>query len=313
MIARYKSDEFSPIQEVKANTRVGYVEQLSKLEQAIGHMKVEDLDYVEIKKSQRAMQEKGRSITYIHRFFNTLRRVARYGKALKIKPAAEVASVLAEMRFPTGAARQIAPTREQVYKIVAAADANGRDYFALGILIQYEFSLRAVDVRGHWLATNEQEGRIIRNGKRWQDGLTWDMFDTELTQFKNVISKTIKPLPAPYTFDLTLVPEIRSRLQKIRQENPVGPVIIATRSDGLPYTRSGWTRVWAKMKEDAKVPKDIWLMDLRAGGVTEAKNLGADPYALRDAAQHRNTATTDRYSRDRSDGANKIVQLRQAK
>jgi hypothetical protein len=313
LIARYKSDEFSPIQEVKANTKVGYLEQLSKLEQAIGHMQIEDLDYEEIKRTQKAMQDKGRSVSYIHRFFNTLRRIARYGKALKIQPAAEVASVLAEMRFQTGSSRQVAPTREQVYRIVKAADANGLHHFALGVMIQYEFALRAVDVRGQWLKVDETEGGIVRGGTRWQDGLTWDMFDADLTHFEKVISKTVKSMPEPYIFDLTLVPNIQSRLQNIRPENSVGPVIISVKSGGMPYTIYGWSQAWARMRKIAKVPENIWLMDLRAGGVTEAKSLGADAYALRDAAQHSNISTTSRYSRDRSAGANNIVQLRQAK
>ncbi|MEQ9259502.1 MAG: hypothetical protein RIG84_10410 [Roseovarius sp.] len=50
-----------------------------------------------------------------------------------------------------------------------------------------------------------------------------------------------------------------------------------------------------------------------SGAVTEAKSLWVDPYALRDAAQHANVATTNRYSRNRSDGANQIVPLRHKK
>lgn len=54
-------------------------------------------------------------------------------------------------------------------------------------------------------------------------------------------------------------------------------------------------------------------MDLRAGAMTEAKSLGADPYMLRDAAQHKEVSTTDKYSRGRSEGANTVVKLRQGR
>lgn len=310
LIARYKLDEFSPIQEVKANTKHGYLQQLAKLEVAIGHMPIRDLTYEQIKRTQKAMEDKGRSASYIHRFFNTLRRVARYGKALQIRDAAAVAQTLGEMRFQVGAARQVAPTREQVRQIIAAADAAGLPDFAVGILIQFEFTLRAVDVRGHWLETDELEGGIIRNGKRWQDGLTWEMFDPDLNGFSKVISKTAKSLPAPYWFDLTPLPEIQSRLRLLRPAKPVGPVIMSMRATGLPYTASGWSQAWARMRQAAGLPKEIWMMDIRAGAVTEAKSLGVDPYALRDAAQHASISTTNRYSRNRSEGANQIVQLR---
>ncbi|WP_428515123.1 recombinase [Roseovarius sp.] len=310
LIARYRSDQFSPIHEVKANTKHGYLQQLAKLETAIGHMPIQDLTYEQIKRTQKAMEEKGRSASYIHRFFNTLRRVARYGKALQIREAAAVAQTLGEMRFQVGAGRQVAPTREQIYQIVAAADAAGLPDFAVGILMQFEFTLRAVDVRGQWLEADERDGGIIRNGRRWQDGLTWDMFDPDLKGFSKVISKTVKSLPDPYWFDLTPLPEIQSRLRLLRPEKPVGPVIVSMRVGGLPYTSSGWTQAWARMRKVAGLPKNIWMMDVRAAAVTEAKSLGVDPYALRDAAQHASVSTTNRYSRNRSDGANQIVQLR---
>ncbi|WP_296762243.1 recombinase [Sediminimonas sp.] len=313
LIGRYKSDEFSPIHEVKGNTKQGYLQQLAKLEVVVGHMQIEDLTYEQIKRAQKAMEEKGRSVSYIHRFFNTLRRVARYGKALQIREAAAVAETLGEMRFQVGAGRQAAPTREQVYKIVAEADAEGMPDFALGILLQFELTLRAVDVRGQWLATDELEGGIIRNGKRWQDGLTWDMFDPDLSGFSKVISKTAKSLPEPYCFDLAPLPEIQSRLRLLRPDEPVGPVIRSTRAHGLPYTISGWSQAWARLRKVAGLPANIWMMDVRAGAVTEAKSLGVDPYALRDAAQHASVSTTNRYSRSRSEGANQIVQLRRKK
>jgi len=313
LIARYKTDQFSPFQEVKGNTRAGYIQQLAKLEEVIGRTKIAGMTYEVIKTIQKAMTDKGRSISYIHRFFNTLRRVSRYGKVLKIRAAIEVADILSEMRFQNSSARQVSPTRNQVYAVITAADQEGLDHYALGIMIQYEFSLRAVDVRGQWLNTNETEGGIIRNGKRWQDGLTWDMFDIELTRMTKLISKTKKSLPEPYVFDLSAVPEVRDRLMKIQPSDPVGPVILAKKSGGMPYTVSGWSQAWARLRKKAGIPEGIWMMDLRAGAMTEAKNLGADPYSLRDAGQHKEISTTDRYTRARSDGANKVVQLRQAR
>jgi hypothetical protein len=266
-----------------------------------------------IKQIELKMREKGRTDDYIQRYFSVMRRISRYGKALKINDAREVAETLAEMRFKTPAKRQTAPTREQVFAIVAAADAHGMPNFACGILLQFWFALRAVDVRGQWIdlgRSRESNGGIVRNGKRWQDGLTWDIFDPELTKFQKVISKTEKTLPEPYGFDLTPLPELQSRLRMLRPENAVGPVIRATRSNGLPYTRNGWAQAWRRFREIAEVPEEIKMMDTRAAAVTEAKRMNADPYALRDAAQHADISTTNRYARDRSDGANKVVKLR---
>lgn len=109
-------------------------------------------------------------------------------------------------------------------------------------MIQYEFALRAVDVRGQWLKKDEAKGGVIRNGKRWQDGLTWDMFDPDLTTMTKLISKTQNSSPEPYEFDLTAAPEVRKKLMSIRPDNTVGPVLLARRSGGLPFSKSGWTQ-----------------------------------------------------------------------
>ena len=55
------------------------------------------------------------------------------------------------------------------------------------------------------------------------------------------------------------------------------------------------------------------MMGIRAGAVTEAKDLCTDPYLLRDAAQHQEINTTGRYSWPRSDSANTGVKLWQGR
>ena len=306
LIGRYKSDAFSPYQDVKANTREVYDYLLARWEKAIGHMAVGDLDFTAIKTIEQTMKAKGRSVSNIKRMFTMLRTLARYGKALNLSGARDVADILGELRLRTPPSRSIAPTRAQIEAIVAEADKTGAKHFALGVLLQYELILRAVDVRGQWL-TEDGEGGIVRNGKRWQDGLTWDMFSDDLTSFTKVISKTSKTMPEPYIFDLTDLPDIRRRLMEVRRS--VGPVIVSERH-GLPYDRHAWSNAWRRFKAAAGITDDIRIMDARAGGITEAKLRGANPYDLRDAGQHSNIATTSRYARSRSETANKVVKLR---
>lgn len=239
--------------------------------------------------------------------------MARYGKALDIPAAVKAASILAEVKIKNSPGRQVSPSREQIYAIIKQADDHGYDHFALGITIQFEFALRAVDVRGQWLKTSDTEGGILRNGRRWQDGLTWEMFDANLTTMTKLISKTKTSMPEPYEFDLTAAPEVRTRLQAIRPYTNTGPVILAKRSGGLPYTTSGWNQAWKRMRKLAGIPEDIMMMDIRAGAVTEAKALGVSEHELRDAAQHLQSENTNRYSRLRSDSANKVVRLRNSR
>jgi hypothetical protein len=268
------------------------------------------------------MKAKGRGPAYIKRMMTMLRSVAKYGgHALKIAEVREVSTVLSAMRFTSPKARDVAPTREQVYAIVAAADAAGDEAVACGLILQFELAMRAVDVRGQWFEITEAEFRqggivraVEREGRtiwsRWQDGLTWEMFAPDLSSFTKVMSKTEKVDGEAYTFDLTPLPDLRDRLRRLRGRHPTGPVIVSGRY-GLPYEHTAYSEAFRRYRKAAGVPSEIRAMDLRAGALTEAKSLGADPYALRDAGQHKQVATTDKYVRSRSTAANKVIALRQ--
>ena len=102
---------------------------------------------------------------------------------------------------------------------------------------------------------------------------------------------------------------MRGRLRLLGVNGRIGPVIVSERY-GAPYTRYSWAQTFRRIRDALGLPKELTVMDTRAGGITEARMMGADPYSLRDAAGHANLSTTDRYTRGRSDGAAKIVQLR---
>lgn len=300
VISRYRGDDLSPMNDgsIKANTREGYVQQLDRLEQVWGDVDLDGTNFAMVKAVIKAMQDKGRSVDFIKRHVDTLRRVCRFGKAYEIPGCMRILSILEEVKVQTPAARNVIPTRDQVYAIIEEADRRNMHGFALGIMIQFEFSLRPVDVRGQWLKTDD--------GKRWQDGLTWDMFDRELSGFSKVISKTKRSMPEPYWFDLTALPDIQKRLAAMPTR--VGPVIVSR--DNVPYEKTAWSRTWARLRDNLGLPKEIQCMDLRAGGITEAQQAGATQTQLRNAAQHKSIKTTDRYMRARSDDANKVVTLR---
>ncbi|MBL4769150.1 MAG: hypothetical protein JKY94_15820 [Rhodobacteraceae bacterium] len=79
---------------------------------------------------------------------------------------------------------------------------------------------------------------------------------------------------------------------------------------GVPPREGVVSHGFKALVRDLKLPDDLRMADSRSGGITEARSL-VDPYTLRDAAQHTQSSTTDRYVRDRSTAANKVVKLRQ--
>jgi hypothetical protein len=214
------------------------------------------------------------------------------------------------MRIQSPPRRQKFATREQVDLIVAEADARGWRHVLLAILIRFEFMLRGIDVYGEWSPGGVEEGGVHYNGQRWADGLTWSMIDKDVTRFRKVISKTKRSLPEEMEFNLTLTPNIRARLLEVPKAHRTGPVIILPMT-GRPPKNSGITRNFKALVRACNLPEYLRVSDCRSGGVTEAKNLAADPYALREAAQHTQMSTTDIYARDKSQGINRVLELRQ--
>lgn len=307
--AHYLHDEHSPFRQVKANTRADYRESCAYWQAAIGNLFPADLTHRKIREIEMAMKARGRSSAFIHRKFTMLRGLARYAKLEKVPGAADLSETLSDMRFQMAPKRTVAPTRAQVYAIAAAADAAGERGYATGVLIQFELILRGVDVFGQWLDA-DGTGGIARGKTRWQDGLTWDMVAPEAASITKVISKTAKSLPEPIEFSLAALPELRARILALAPpENRVGPLIVAR--GGLPYTRSGRAHAWARHRATAKVPKEVFMMDLRAGGVSEADSANAPREMLSQAAQHQNLETTARYVRGRSRAAASVIELRQ--
>lgn len=319
LIGRFIHDENSPIQDVGAQTRKKYRETLAKVEDAIGTVRIDETDYDRLVGWRRRMESKGRSKHYIKKWFthwglalsHGIRIGARYGimdDCLRIK------GIRSEMRISNGAKRSVACTREQVEAIVAEADKLGMWQLSLSVLLRFEFMLRGVNVYGEWEPVDEGDGGIIYQTAsrrlRWVKGATWEEIDRDVTVFEKLISKTANSLPEPYEFDLTNTPHIRERLLQIPEDQRVGPVI--KMDDGMPPRNDLMTKQFKRIVRALELPDELRISDNRAGGITEAKTL-VDPFELRDAAQHTQISTTDRYVRNRSESANNVVAMRAAK
>ena len=295
LIARYRSDEYSPFREVKANTAHGYRGTLARLEAALGATSVASTTQPVLKAMQKAMQDKGRSVHYIKQTFTMMRVLAGYGVAIDLPGAGRVREILGVMRIASPRPKSVHPTQDQVLAVIAAADAAGDSAFALGISLQWWLTLRAVDVRGQYLAG------------RWADGLTWDMVSKDLCTIRKVISKTARSFPEAIAFDITPLADVRRRLDAIPMDQRIGPVI---KAKGKPLTPREWSHKWRKHAATAGLPTDLKAMDTRSGALNHSRNLGADPYTLRDQAGHASLATTEGYVRGRNDSINKVIQLR---
>ncbi len=312
VIQSWKIDPYSRYNGVKKNTQEGYDETLKKISNTIGHLKIAALNYALLGEIRTTLDQKGRAASSQRKIFSMMSTLAHYAVGpLRQQTARDVIQDLSQIVIRSDAKWQKAPDREFVRAVIDEADARGLFAFATGILFQWTYMLRSVDVRGQWMTASQSEGGVYRNGKRWEDGLTWDMFDEDLTAFSKVISKTRRSLAASMDFELT--PELRGRLMLLRNaKGGVGPVIISERYNE-PYTRYSWSQAFRRIRDDLGLPNDVWMMDTRAGAITDAKAVVSDAFAIRDAAQHMHVDTTDGHARARSENINKVVKLRAKK
>lgn len=309
LIHRYRTDKASTLWKVKATTRKDYLALTAIWEKALGENPIDFLTFERITDIHNDLLAKGQSARNIHGKITQLRFLTKYGVLIRAPGAKDVQDVLSNMRFSTSAARDYAPDREMVEAVIRHAQACGLRSLALGMRIQWDLGLRLSDIRGIWLP-DEGEGGIVRDGKRWGDGLTWDMVSADLMWIKKVPSKTAKRQPKARLYPLEHLPELRAMLDATPMEKRVGPVIVAERT-GLPYTSSGWSLAFRRISRDLGLPPEFQMRDIRAGAITEGIEAGADVEEVRDFAGHTQTSTTNLYMRGRERNTAKVVKLRQ--
>ncbi len=293
LINRYLTDKFSRFHKVKANTRDNYAWALDRWIAEIGHIELCQANYEFFVNTIDSMKDEGRSDSYIKRLFTCLRLAVTHGVLIEDPEAMRIKPILSEMRIKNPKPRKSAPTSDEIMSIIREADRIGKHAYATGLLMQWWFSVRAVDIFGHYL-----DGQ-------WQDGLTWNMINRDVTLLVKDTSKTGFPLE----INLTSVPEVRERLLAIPMHNRIGPVIIAE-GTGRPFTRNARANTFRALATAVGVSDDVWMMDTRAGAISEGQRKGATPYQLRDAAQHTEVSTTDRYARNRSHNIDTVIKLR---
>lgn len=300
LIRRYLHDDFSPFRDVKANTAEEYRWWMETITTAIGDVLIAQTDYERIKRWHVAMQDKGRSVAYIARWFNRLRLAANYGALINPALCARPKEILSGMRFTAPTPRKVAPTEAQITAIIAKADAAGDAMTALAMSLMWWTMLRPVDVVGQYLGKGDSA--------RWADGLTWNMVSIEAATITKTPSKTEEAMPEALVWDLSPVPELIARLSAIPVDQRIGPVI--RQGNGKPFHRRWFNTLYRRYAEAAGVPDHVQMRDTRAGAITDAKSKGATMIQMQHAANHANQATTHRYVRDKGAEVAEVIMLR---
>ncbi len=248
-------------------------------------------------------------VAMAHSMIGQLRTVFSFGFTHLADPQCErISQILHRLKFPMAGARTERIVADQADAIRMWAHIVGWHSLALAQAIQFELMLRQKDVVGEWVPLSEPgESDEIWNGQKWLRGLRWSEIDDDLI-LRHVTSKKQKPIEV----DLKQSPMVMEEFALL-DEIPDGdePVII-NEATGMPWTASEYRRKWRILARYAGVPDNVFNMDSRSGGISEAFEAGVTPERIQKSATHSDLRTTGRYNRGDQLRAASEVQLGRA-
>jgi len=175
LIAVYRRTEESPYHNVKQNTRRMYDQSLDLLEVTVGARqlsKLTGLDFTRWYNNLKAPAQEGGAERQrrAYKAMQLVRIIIKFGVVADIKDCVRLAVVLQNVEFSVPPSRTQHVTFTQVQAICAKAIANGRFSIALAQALQFELTLRQIDVIGIWEnleSGNDQQGIINRQPRTY--------------------------------------------------------------------------------------------------------------------------------------------------
>jgi hypothetical protein len=296
LITLYRKTPESPFHALKDNSRRMYGESLDLLETAVGDRILARLNGADFRRwytKLREPRDEGgpERVRRAFKAMQILRIVVKFGVTMDIPECARLAAILAAMRFASPAARSEFVTFEQSSAIILKAIEMGRPSIAIAQALQFELTLRQIDVIGEWTPNRESASGIVDRGQRWSGGVQWSDIDRD-----GVLRKKTTKTGQQAVHDTAAYPLVAECLALIPAENRLGP-IVKNETTGLPYRYRNFFQMWRAIARKAGVPDGVWNRDSRAGGVTEGTTAGVDLETMRHHANHSQIATTAIYSR----------------
>jgi hypothetical protein len=311
LFASYLSDEDSPYHKQRHVTKKATRSILRSVEETkitiedSTEMMLADLSLTElngrmVRQLHKIWTAKGH-ITMAHQKIGRLRSAMGFGGAILENPeCVRMCLVLSKMKFEMGGRRSKIITAEQAIALRRIAHACGFHSIALAQAFQFELMLRQKDVIGEYVPLSEpvpSDFIYERFGQKWVRGLRWNeitISENGPIVLRHVTSKKGKML----VVDLRGAPMVMEELANLSQPLPSGGPVIISEETARPFEGGSFRRHWRKLARAAKIPDEVFNMDSRAGGISEATDAGAELEHVRHAATHSNIATTQGYSRN---------------
>ena len=316
LISIYQRDAESPYKKLKPSSRHPYDVYCRMLTLEIGARRIDACDGRDARRwfkawSDPVVPDGRRRIAAARMATIVLKTALSFGKACRLPGCAEFKTTIEDIRFQAPAPRQEAPSAAEIVRLRQAARQIGHAPAALAYALQFEASLRQWDVVGEWIPLDDPRPSALIDGRRKWIGPAWSQIDDNLV-LRITPGKTEGSSHARVILDLRSYAMVMEELAGVATEARNGPLIINPRT-GLPYRQWYFREVWKRSAAAAGVSQAIWNRDLRAGGITEARQAGAPTDDVAKTAGHSSKRTTARvYDRDTLEAARRVAKARAA-
>lgn len=218
----------------------------------------------------------------------------------------QLAEELKLVQFEKSAARTQEITYSQVVAFCDAADemaaksvipAERAMHMKIGVVAQFDTILRQKDIIGEWANKGAKRKLplsitvIDRGHEAWAGYFTWE----NIYGWRWVMKTSKSGYRLPGDFRLQKFSLLFPLLDAVPLDQRVGPIVKG--EHGLPIRQRSYGNWFRDIARWAGIPDDVWNMDSRAGGATEAKKSGAKVADIQGALTHTEERTTRRYIR----------------
>ena len=176
LIDLYSSDKESPYNDLRHRTRRTYDQQLKLLKRSVGARRIDRLNGEDFRRWYRNLREARSTgqpprLARAHGCMTMLRILFGYGQIMGLPNCDKLKGILAEMRFRGTPPRKTVMTYEQVVAFIQMAHESGRPELALAQALQFEGTLRQIDVIGEWVP--DPSGPLAFGGRMASCGSTF--------------------------------------------------------------------------------------------------------------------------------------------
>ncbi len=312
----WQVDPDSPYQMIEASSRHPYDIYARMIVETVGARRIDLIDGRDLRRWHTEWSapevEGGRPMLAKARMAMIVLKNALGFAATCRKPGcAELRKILGNLRFAGPRPREEAPTAAEVTAARTAAHDLGHGAAALAYALQFEGAMRQWDVVGKWVPLADKRPSLVIDGTSKWVGPMWSQIDQNMI-FKYKPAKTQFTTAARVVLDLKMLPMVVEELAKVPEQSRQGPLIINPRT-GLPYRNWYYGRVWRDVRKITGIRKEVWNRDMRAAGVTEAREGAADTADVAKTAGDTERTTAAVYDRARLAAARRVARARAAR